>query len=106
LFVSSGVARNWKVNTGAYAVTKAALQAIAGIYAKETQDTAILSNTINPGATRTEMRAAAYPQEDPGNLKTANDIAPLFIHLLSPECTSHGADFDADEWLSTQRANS
>ncbi|MFA7680700.1 MAG: SDR family NAD(P)-dependent oxidoreductase [Pigmentiphaga sp.] len=99
VFVSTGVAQNWKANTGAYAASKAAVEAIAGIYAQETADTTIRSNILSPGATRTEMRAEAYPDEDPGLLKTPASIAPLFAELLSTDCLLHGALVKADQWL-------
>lgn len=99
VFLSTGVASKWKANTGAYGVSKAALEAIAGIYAVETEGTNIRSNVVNPGPTRTDMRAEAYPKEAPGDLKTPEDIAPLFLELAAPECSLHGAVIIADAWL-------
>jgi len=99
IFVSTGVARKWKANTGAYAVSKAAFEAMAGIYAVEVAGTPIKINIVNPGPTRTEMRAQAFPQEDPRTLKTPESIAPLFLELASPACVRHGECINADEWL-------
>ncbi len=99
VFVGSNAARKLKANGGAYAASKAALEAMAGLYAEETRATTIRSNTVSPGPTRTDMRANAYPDEDPSRLKTPEDIAPLFLELLSPDCTHHGSLVDADRWL-------
>jgi len=104
VFLSTGVARKWKAHTGAYGVSKAALEAIAGIYAVETLETAIRSNVVNPGPTRTSMRAEAFLDEAPSDLKTPEDIVPLFLELTAPDCTAHGTVVDADVWLE-QRQN-
>jgi NAD(P)-dependent dehydrogenase (short-subunit alcohol dehydrogenase family) len=42
-------------------------------------------NAINPGATSTNMRAQAYPAENPENLKTAEQIMPVYLYLLGPD---------------------
>ncbi len=96
LFMSTGVARNWKANTGAYAASKAAADAIAQIYAVEQGGGTIRSNIVNPGPTRTRLRAQAYPQEDPANLKPAATLLPLLRWLLSEEAP-HGELIDAEK---------
>ena len=55
------------------------------ILADELSDTSIRVNAINPGATRTKMRASAYPAEDTNLLKTAEDIMPLYVYLMAAE---------------------
>jgi NAD(P)-dependent dehydrogenase (short-subunit alcohol dehydrogenase family) len=95
LFMSTGVARNWKADTGAYAASKAAADAIAQIYAVEQAGGTIRSNIVNPGPTRTRMRAQAYPQEDPAKLKPAETLLPLLRWLLS-EAAPHGELIDAE----------
>jgi NAD(P)-dependent dehydrogenase (short-subunit alcohol dehydrogenase family) len=95
LFMSTGVARNWKANTGAYAASKAAADAIAQIYAVEQGGGSIRSNIVNPGPTRTRMRAQAFPQEDPANLKPPETLLPLLRWLLS-EDAPHGELIDAE----------
>jgi hypothetical protein len=47
-------------------------------------------NLLNPGATRTNMRAQAFPGEDPETLKTPESIADLFVELTEVSCTRHG----------------
>lgn len=96
LFMTTGVARRWKANTGAYAASKAALDAIAQIYALEVSGTTIRSNSVNPGPTRTEMRAAAFPTEDPRQVKPPETLVPLLMHLLS-DAAPHGQLIDADD---------
>ena len=45
------------------------------------------------------MRAAAYPAEDPGTLKTPEDLLPLYLYLLGPDSkTEHGRTFTSD-WI-------
>ena len=99
LFLSAAVATNAKAGTGSYAVTKAALEAVARIYAIEGKGSAIRINTVSPGPTRTEMRARAAPDEDPMTLKTPETIAPLFVQLALPSCDRQAEWIDADEWL-------
>ena len=66
-------------------------------WAAESEKTNMRINLLDPGATRTAMRAAAYPGEDPSSLRTAEDITPAFLHLLSPACDSQGELHSAAE---------
>ena len=97
VLVSSGAAQGARAYWGAYAVSKAGLEAMARAWAAESEKTKMRINLIDPGATRTAMRAAAYPGEDPANLRTAGEITPAFLHLLSPACTSQGLLYKAAE---------
>jgi len=90
IFVSSSAAHNSQPFWGAYAVSKAALDAMVRCYAAENVRSKLRINIINPGATRTGMRAAAFPGEDPLSLKTPKDLVPLFLDLASPNCLTHG----------------
>ena len=55
------------------------------VMAQELENTSqVRVNSINPGATRTTMRAAAYPAEDPATVTEAAAIMPLYLHLMSP----------------------
>jgi NAD(P)-dependent dehydrogenase (short-subunit alcohol dehydrogenase family) len=89
VFVSSGAAHFNRPYWGAYAVSKAALEAMAFTYANECANTNIKVNVFNPGPTRTMMRKAAFPGEDPMTLPAPEDLAPMVLELLSPECTRH-----------------
>jgi len=54
--------------------------------ADELEDTShIRVNSINPGATRTDMRASAYPAEDPTTVKEAKELIPLFLYLMAKD---------------------
>ena len=50
------------------------------------------------GAIQTEMRAKAFPGEDPKTLPTSEDVAPLFLELAAPECTLNGRVVNFREW--------
>lgn len=99
VFVTSGAAKAKNAYWGPYAVSKAGLEALAKTYAQEMVNTNVRVNLINPGPIRTQMRAKAFPGEDPETLYTPEDIAPLFVELASPECTANGEIFDGPAWL-------
>lgn len=84
LFLTSGVATSRRAYWGAYAATKAGLEALVQSYAKEAEVTKLKVNLLNPGATRTAMRAKAMPGEDPETLPHPSDLAPLIVEMLSP----------------------
>jgi NAD(P)-dependent dehydrogenase (short-subunit alcohol dehydrogenase family) len=103
IMVSAGVARQGKATTGSYAVSKAAVEAMVRIHAVECAGTPIRINIVNPGPTRTLMRARAAPDEDPMVLKTPEDIAPLFVELATRECQRQGELVNADEWFARRK---
>jgi NAD(P)-dependent dehydrogenase (short-subunit alcohol dehydrogenase family) len=90
VFVTSGAAHGKRPYWGAYAVTKAALEMMVTCWAAETEKTAMRINLLDPGATRTGMRADAYPGEDPATVKPPEDLADAFVDLCSPSCDRHG----------------
>jgi NAD(P)-dependent dehydrogenase (short-subunit alcohol dehydrogenase family) len=90
LFVTSGAAHFNRAYWGGYAVTKAALEVLTFTYAAECSGTNVRANAFNPGPTRTQMRAQAFPGEDPESLPAAEELVPLIAELLSPECTRTG----------------
>ena len=90
LMTSSGIARLNRPYWGAYAISKAALETLVFTYAAECNGTNVKANAINPGKTRTRMRAQAMPGEDPMSLPAPEDMAPLILELLSPECVRNG----------------
>ncbi len=79
---------------GAYAVSKAALDALGRTYAAETITTKMKVMMVNPGPLRTDMRAAAMPGEDPMTLRTPEEIAPKIVDLCSPSWKQTGALYD------------
>ena len=86
VFTSSGVGRKGRAYWGAYAVSKFATEGMMQVLADELENTSsIRVNSLNPGATRTSMRATAYPGEDPGTLKTPADLMPAYLYLLGDD---------------------
>ncbi|MGH7824597.1 MAG: SDR family NAD(P)-dependent oxidoreductase [Candidatus Binatia bacterium] len=97
--VSSGVGRTGKARWGAYAVSKFGLEGLTQMLADEVREFGIRANAVNPGPTRTEMRASAYPDEDPMTLPTADHITGVFVYLASDESFEvTGRSFDAGDW--------
>ncbi|HWB44003.1 MAG TPA: SDR family NAD(P)-dependent oxidoreductase [Hyphomicrobiaceae bacterium] len=94
IFVTSGVASNPRAYWGPYAVSKAALEALARIYAQEMENTPVRVNLINPGPTHTAMRSKAFPGEKPETLKRPEDHVETFIALAEPGCRENGRLFD------------
>lgn len=94
LFVTSGAAESCKPYWGGYAASKAALNAIVTSWAHEMENTPVRVNLINPGATRTDMRAKAMPGEDPMVLPSPADLAPLFVQLALPDLKTNGEIVD------------
>lgn len=90
LFVTSGAAHRFRSYWGAYAMSKAALEAIVLTYAAECAGTAVTANLFNPGPLRTRMRQKAMPGEDPATLDPPEAVCPLILELLSPACTRNG----------------
>ena len=96
IFTSSGVGRKGRAFWGAYAVSKFATEGLSQVLADEHRQGPLRVNCINPGATRTGMRLAAFPAEDRGALKTPEDILPAYIYLLGPDSKGiTGESFDA-----------
>ena len=86
IFTTSGVGRVGKAFWGAYAVSKFAIEGIVQTWASEVEGLgSVRINAINPGATRTNMRAQAFPGENPNDLKTPEDILPAYLYLLGQD---------------------
>ncbi|WP_028292724.1 YciK family oxidoreductase [Oceanobacter kriegii] len=85
IFTTSSVGREGRAYWGAYSVSKFATEGLMQVLHQELENTSeIRVNCINPGATRTGMRAAAYPLENPADVTEAADIMPLYLYLMSP----------------------
>lgn len=90
ILVSSGAGERFRAFWGGYSMTKAAVNAMAKTYADEVANTPMRVNLVNPGATRTKMRAIAAPGEDPETLPHPDELVEMFIELASPECEKNG----------------
>jgi len=87
--LTSSVASKPRAFWGAYAATKAACEVLLDCFAQETRNIAKLRVAIvNPGATRTQMRARAYPGEDPATLKGPEVVAARLVDLLGEQFES------------------
>ncbi len=96
VFTSSSVGRQGRASWGAYAVSKFATEGMMQVLAEEYRHRNLRVNTINPGGTRTKMRASAFPQEDPNKLKTPRDLMPLYLWLMGDDSRRKtGMCFDA-----------
>ncbi|MDX1581921.1 MAG: SDR family NAD(P)-dependent oxidoreductase, partial [Alphaproteobacteria bacterium] len=99
VFLTSSVGHQPRAYWSAYAVSKAGLEMLANIYAAETRKSGMKVNLLNPGGTRTAMRAKAMPGEDPDTLPSPDDIAPLILEMVSPEFEQTGALINYRDWV-------
>lgn len=98
VFVTSGAASGKYAYWGPYATAKAGLETMVKTWSHEIATTKVRANLINPGATRTTMRAKAFPGEDPASLPSPGDLVPLFLELVAPECQRNGEVINYREW--------
>ncbi|MEM0898598.1 MAG: SDR family NAD(P)-dependent oxidoreductase [Pseudomonadota bacterium] len=97
LIMSSKAAHFAKAYWGPYAMSKAAVEALARSWANETKQTKLTVNSVNPGATRTHMRAQAMPGEDATTLPTPETVAASIVHLCGPASTETGKIWNVRE---------
>ncbi|TNE36878.1 MAG: SDR family oxidoreductase, partial [Alphaproteobacteria bacterium] len=90
ILVTSGAATHIRPFLGAYAITKAALDAMGKTYAAEVDGTSVTCNLLSPGPIRTGMRATFMPGEDPATLPHPDEVAELFVELALPSCNKNG----------------
>ncbi len=95
IILSSDVAHSARAFWAPYAASKAAVEALARSWADETRNFPLRVNLVDPGGTRTAMRAQAFPGEDPDTLPAPADVASKIISLASPSLTETGMIFDA-----------
>ncbi len=87
--LTSNVARQPRAYWGAYASSKAAFEVLLDCYAQETRNISkVRVALVSPGATRTAMRARAYPGEDPAMVKAPEVVAERIVSLLGEQFTS------------------
>jgi len=96
VFTSSSVGRVGRAFWGPYSASKFATESLSQVLADEHRNSALRSNCINPGATRTKMRLAAFPGEDRNALKTPEDILTSYVYLLGADSKGvTGESYDA-----------
>lgn len=86
VFTSSGVGRRGRAYWGAYAVSKFGIEGLSQVLAQELENTdGIRVNSLNPGATNTQMRRSAYPAEDPASNPVPEALMPAYLYLMGPD---------------------
>ena len=99
LNVVSGVSVEGRPEWGAYSVSKFGVEGLTQILASELEERGIRVNAVDPGGMRTEMRAAAYPDEDPMTRITPEENTDVFVYLASDESKGvTGERFKAQEF--------
>ncbi|WP_018857391.1 SDR family NAD(P)-dependent oxidoreductase [Rhizobium sp. 42MFCr.1] len=93
VILSSGAAHKCRPFWGPYSASKAAVEALARTWAGETQRTPLRITSVDPGATRTAMRAQAVPGEDPETLPHPSEVAKAILPLVGPDVTETGKLF-------------
>lgn len=97
--VTSGLGKFGSATWGAYCVSKFGVEGLTEVIADEIKDTNIEINAVNPGPTRTDMRAEAKPSEDPKSIPSPEDILDVFLYLASPEGKgNNGNRYEAQEF--------
>jgi NAD(P)-dependent dehydrogenase (short-subunit alcohol dehydrogenase family) len=95
----SGVSVDGRPEWGAYSVSKFGIEGLTQILAAELQERGIRVNAVDPGGMRTDMRAAAYPDEDPQSRITPEENTAVFLYLASDESKDvTGQRFKAQEF--------
>ncbi|MGL4488461.1 MAG: SDR family NAD(P)-dependent oxidoreductase [Rhizobiaceae bacterium] len=90
LILSSSVAHSARAYWGPYAASKAAVETLARAWAEEMKSTRLKVNSVDPGATRTAMRAQAAPGEDPLSLPHPSDVGAKIARLCHPDVSETG----------------
>lgn len=99
VMMSSSVGRKGRGEWGPYSASKFGVEALVDILADELGEGSTVVS-VNPGGTATDMRAEAYPDEDPGTLPSADDIAERIVRLITTLDASNSRDrFDIRDML-------
>ena len=90
IFLTSGASQGYRPFWGAYAITKAGLDSMVRAWSSEMEETNLSINLYDPGATKTQMRARAYPGEDPKILKDPDEIAKDILKICNKNFIKNG----------------
>lgn len=100
--VSSAVGRVGRARWGAYAVSKFGVEGLTQLLADEVKEFGVRVNSVNPGPTRTDMRAEAYPEENPMTLPAPAQVTAIFVYLASADAVNvNGQSLEARDWSNT-----
>src|SRR3981189_60877 len=94
VFVTSGAANKASAYLGPYAASKAALETLVRVWARETAATPVRANLFDPGPIRTRMRATVFPGEDPLTLDTPEQAAEFIVPMCAPDWSETGKFYD------------
>jgi len=98
--MTSSLGRKGRALWGAYSISKFGVEGITQVLAEELHGKKIRVMALNPGGTRTQMRAKAYPHEDRSRLHDPEDIAQVVLHMvLNIGLEDTGHSFDAKDLL-------
>jgi NAD(P)-dependent dehydrogenase (short-subunit alcohol dehydrogenase family) len=105
IIVSSGAAHSARAFWAPYAASKAAVEALMRSWADETKSLPLRVNAVNPGGTRTAMRAQAFPGENPRRLPHPSETASRILTMAAPDLDKTGLIYEAklDRWTSYQQ---
>ena len=97
--ITSGVGVRGSARWGAYAVSKFGVEGFTQVLADELSGTNVETNAVNPGPISTDMRAEAYPEEDPETIPSPEDIMDIFLYLASEQSRgNNGKRYEAQEF--------
>lgn len=95
VFLTSRTGGRAPAYRGPYAASKAALETLVHVWAKEVINTTpVRVNLFDPGPTRTKLRGTIMPGEDPETLPTPDDIAEKLLPLCLPSWSENGKLLD------------
>jgi NAD(P)-dependent dehydrogenase (short-subunit alcohol dehydrogenase family) len=84
--LTSSVGASPRAFWGAYGASKAALENLVECYGDEVKNLSqVRTLIVDPGRTRTAMRAKAYPGEDPSTVKEPTVVADAIVQMLQSE---------------------
>ncbi len=90
IFITSGASEGFRPFWGAYAISKAGLDSMVRAWSSEMKETKLKINLYDPGATKTQMRAKAYPGEDPDTLKHPSKIGEELLKICDEGFNKNG----------------
>lgn len=100
IFISSSVGREVRLNWGAYAVSKWAIEGLMKLIAAERASSSVVAFSVNPGGTATRMRREAFPDEDQSKLPDPARIAAAFVKIMRQNDDAlNGRAFNARDYL-------
>ena len=101
IFLTTGRVQRPKAFWGAYAATKAGMEALVRCWADELESTSVRAVLLDPNSMRTKMRAEAYPGEDPAIVTDPAEIAPLIVQLAQADLGQPTAAVVFSDWKAT-----